>query len=197
MKCEMIRDLLPLYIDDLTSEESNKNIERHLKSCKECKMYYQEMTGEISNKISITEADIRDVELIKNINKKKKRQIIYAVLGTIAIFVITLALILPNIYKSQVKYEDVELSYGTRGNIAYLTMKPKSGYSLAFTGNGGGENSYLKMLSLKKSLNYENSGMEWECELGSEDDPCRWTLEFEDKIVVIENGKMIEKKDNK
>ena len=24
MKCEMIRDLLPLYIDGLTSEESNK-----------------------------------------------------------------------------------------------------------------------------------------------------------------------------
>jgi len=28
MKCEMIRDLLPLYIDGLTSEESNREIDR-------------------------------------------------------------------------------------------------------------------------------------------------------------------------
>ena len=27
MKCEMIRDLLPLYIDGLTSEASNQEIE--------------------------------------------------------------------------------------------------------------------------------------------------------------------------
>ena len=33
MKCEMIRDLLPLYIDGLTSEESNKEIDKHLKTC--------------------------------------------------------------------------------------------------------------------------------------------------------------------
>ncbi len=29
MKCEVVRDLLPLYIDKLTSEESNKEIEKH------------------------------------------------------------------------------------------------------------------------------------------------------------------------
>ena len=34
MKCEVVRDLLPLYIDKLTSEESNKEIEKHLKNCK-------------------------------------------------------------------------------------------------------------------------------------------------------------------
>ena len=28
MKCEIIRDLLPLYIDGLTSKESNQEIER-------------------------------------------------------------------------------------------------------------------------------------------------------------------------
>ena len=29
MKCEVVRDLLPLYIDNLTSEDSNKEIEKH------------------------------------------------------------------------------------------------------------------------------------------------------------------------
>lgn len=37
MKCEMIRDLLPLYIDGLTSEESNREIEKHLKTVEDVK----------------------------------------------------------------------------------------------------------------------------------------------------------------
>ena len=41
MKCEIIRDLLPLYIDGLTSIESNQEIEKHLKNCEECQKYYQ------------------------------------------------------------------------------------------------------------------------------------------------------------
>lgn len=36
MKCEIIRDLLPLYADGLTSEESNQLIEAHIQSCSEC-----------------------------------------------------------------------------------------------------------------------------------------------------------------
>ena len=43
MKCEIIRDLLPLYIDGLTSKESNQEIEKHLKNCEECQKYYQEI----------------------------------------------------------------------------------------------------------------------------------------------------------
>lgn len=37
MKCEIIRDLLPLYIDGLTSKESNQEIEKHLKIVKNVK----------------------------------------------------------------------------------------------------------------------------------------------------------------
>ena len=54
MKCEIIRDLLPLYIDGLTSKESNQEIEKHLKNCEECQKYYQEMTGDIDNFSVIT-----------------------------------------------------------------------------------------------------------------------------------------------
>ncbi|MDD2498630.1 MAG: zf-HC2 domain-containing protein, partial [Desulfitobacteriaceae bacterium] len=33
MKCEIIKDLLPSYIDGLTSSESNLQIEEHLNNC--------------------------------------------------------------------------------------------------------------------------------------------------------------------
>ena len=63
MKCEIIRDLLPLYIDGLTSKESNQEIEKHLKNCEECQKYYQEMTGDIDNFSVITNEEIEDVNL--------------------------------------------------------------------------------------------------------------------------------------
>ncbi len=47
MKCDVVQDLLPSYADGLTSEESNREIEKHLKTCEKCSKYYREMTGEV------------------------------------------------------------------------------------------------------------------------------------------------------
>ena len=41
--CNVIRDLLPLYIDKISSEETNKLIEEHFEECEECKKYYEIM----------------------------------------------------------------------------------------------------------------------------------------------------------
>ena len=35
--CEMIQDLLPSYIDELTSDITNREIEAHMKECERCK----------------------------------------------------------------------------------------------------------------------------------------------------------------
>ena len=43
MKCEIVRDLLPSYIDGLTSSVTNEEIEKHLDECVMCRQYYREM----------------------------------------------------------------------------------------------------------------------------------------------------------
>lgn len=35
--CEIIRDLLPLYQDDICSEKSRNAIEEHIKECESCR----------------------------------------------------------------------------------------------------------------------------------------------------------------
>ncbi len=62
MKCSIIRDLLPLYCDKLTSAESNEEIENHLRNCVECTEIYENMSKE---EFTMTEQD-------KNINPLKK-----------------------------------------------------------------------------------------------------------------------------
>lgn len=46
MKCEIIRDLFPSYLDGLTSAESNQAIAEHLEGCEPCKEVLAQMKQE-------------------------------------------------------------------------------------------------------------------------------------------------------
>ena len=91
----MIKDLLPLYIDGLCSDETNKIIKDHLTNCKECKNAYDAMISEVpgndSDKVSPEKIDsgTSDIQLIKKVShdvrKKANRS------GLIAVFAIVLA----------------------------------------------------------------------------------------------------------
>lgn len=52
--CDILRDLLPLYADGLTSPSSNEMIEEHIKSCPECRRFLEHMCQPIQ-KITNTE----------------------------------------------------------------------------------------------------------------------------------------------
>ena len=43
-ECEIVRDLLPLYAEKMTSDASNELIETHLKTCAQCRELLAEMT---------------------------------------------------------------------------------------------------------------------------------------------------------
>lgn len=45
MDCNIIKDLLPLYLDDCCSEESRAAVEGHLKECGECKKAFDAMNS--------------------------------------------------------------------------------------------------------------------------------------------------------
>ena len=41
--CDIIKDLMPLYVEGLTSEETGREIEAHLEGCGECRDLYKRM----------------------------------------------------------------------------------------------------------------------------------------------------------
>ena len=44
--CNVVRDLLPLYVDDVLSDDSRKLVEEHMRTCNKCRSYYDEMTDD-------------------------------------------------------------------------------------------------------------------------------------------------------
>lgn len=52
MNCNIIQDLIPLYIDKCCCDESAKEVENHLNECKECKAVFDSMTADVDSGVS-------------------------------------------------------------------------------------------------------------------------------------------------
>lgn len=193
MKCEIIRDLLPLYIDGLTSKESNQEIEKHLKNCEECQKYYQEMTGDIDNFSVITNEEIEDVNLIKKIKKKNRKKALGIFVGA---FVLSGVLMGVGFHWTHgvAMYENVILNYGVQGDTAYLTLQGKPGYELNFSGATDQNKSSLKVMYARNIWGHDGNVVRLEGESNRSGEPPQWILEFKDRIVVIENGELVDEK---
>ena len=79
-----MNDILPLYIDNLTSPVTNTLIENHLNSCESCNKKYLSMKNPISEE-DIETADKKEINFLKK-TKKHNQKIILVV--SIFIFVI-------------------------------------------------------------------------------------------------------------
>lgn len=87
--CEIIKDLLPLYVDNICSSQTREIVEEHLNECADCRAYLKEL----KETIIIENSDDKAEEMINVLKKLKnkiiKRNIVIAILN---IFIIILAL---------------------------------------------------------------------------------------------------------
>ena len=67
-ECKIVQDLLPSYIDNLTTKETKDYIEEHLEKCQDCKQVLESMKKDFN--LNITKKDNQEVKYIKKFNKK-------------------------------------------------------------------------------------------------------------------------------
>ena len=87
--CEVIRDLLPSYVDKLTSEVTNDIVKAHLKECKECAGEYERM---ITPEKVITGDEEKEVAFLKKQKNKVRKAIIGGVLATILCVIVVIGI---------------------------------------------------------------------------------------------------------
>ena len=97
LHCDVIRDLLPLYLDGVCSEESKKMVENHLCECGSCKGELEELR----EKLLPTSSQSREVNITHAAavawNKRKHRSFLKGTAITMAvILLLTVMFILPN-----------------------------------------------------------------------------------------------------
>lgn len=85
MQCSVIRDLLPLYLDEVCSEDTKKLVERHLAECADCRKMLEEMRREMALP-KLSEEEQQEAKTpFKQIQKRERKRIFAAVLATVAV----------------------------------------------------------------------------------------------------------------
>ena len=80
--CPIIRDLLPLYLDEVLSPESTDAVEQHLAECESCRAYCEKMrSGEVKAKASPDEH--RAAESLKRIKAKLNRRTVRIIVASL------------------------------------------------------------------------------------------------------------------
>ena len=112
--CGIIRDLLPLYIDDVCNEESKQAVENHLSECEKCRNYYKSMksTEGFVAKENDNLEDMKMANNLKNVKSKINKKIRNIVLGAVAamVFVVVGVTLLFNVALKEVSPDDVIVS---------------------------------------------------------------------------------------
>lgn len=65
LKCSIVRDLLPNYIEKLTSYDTNQAIQEHLNTCVDCKDSYDQMVVDISTPVSAPKIELKFLKKVK------------------------------------------------------------------------------------------------------------------------------------
>lgn len=84
LPCAVVRDLLPNYVEGLTSAETNLAVEEHLAGCAACAACKAAMAGETSAEIT---EQAREVDYLKKVKRRNGRRILLAVLATVLLFI--------------------------------------------------------------------------------------------------------------
>ncbi|MBQ4104609.1 MAG: zf-HC2 domain-containing protein [Clostridia bacterium] len=89
INCSLIKDLLPLYVDDLCSKETTEIVGNHLEICEDCNKEYETLKTEPKVKPQQDNSQ----ELIKKVNKKFGKDKKLAVIKTISIFLVVIIVV--------------------------------------------------------------------------------------------------------
>jgi len=130
-QCNIVKDLLPLYHEDLTSDESNQMIKAHLDICTECSDYVHSIDDDV---IEDEEENIID-KIRHSIEIDKRNSVIISVLiSVILVTLISFALTAPE----YLSYDEQSLHVAKVENSDYIILlldNQVSGYEIDKIGN--------------------------------------------------------------
>lgn len=121
--CDMIKDLLPLYADDVCSDESRKAVEEHIKECEDCRSELEKLRK------NVPVSPQKDAEVLKRI--KRRLRIEKLVVGLISVLAICGALLFGLVYlvnsdksMDMKKYSILEnVTVTERDNAVWLSVR--------------------------------------------------------------------------
>ena len=103
-QCEIVQDLLPLYVDGACSESSSEMIKEHLETCPECKALYEKLcanTGE-----DLLKAEMAGV--VANLEKKAKKKRLLTIVASVVLTIVLIFTVI-SLWPASIDYGSSEI----------------------------------------------------------------------------------------
>lgn len=146
VSCNVIEDLLPLYAEDMLSEDSKKLVEDHLDECEGCSEYLDELKAMASLPVETNTEPLKKIQ--NTLQKKKWHAIILTTLFTL--FVGALAVVFMTTPDYLTYSEDLVTISETADGITILDFNEEvAGYDLESYQAGNGEGTVYHLTAWK------------------------------------------------
>lgn len=88
INCNVIRDLLPGYVDGLASEDSRALVQEHVETCESCRAALEAMRA--PEPVSAPEE--KEIDFLKKNRRKNRRVLVWSLIGALALACLVLAM---------------------------------------------------------------------------------------------------------
>jgi hypothetical protein len=127
MDHNIFKDLVPSYIENLTSEETNRLMEKHMEQCEECLEYFKEMQEDLLIERANEQKDEkRSIDYLKKIRSKNRKKI-FVITGSLLAFflILTFGYHLLFVHMWIADDSNVQTSFQKQDNTVTLTFQSK------------------------------------------------------------------------
>lgn len=126
--CNVVQDIMPLYLENIVSEDTKKVVEEHINSCESCKKCLSDMT-----ELTPIAPDVNTVPMKRLKTKLFKKKVQTIVVSAILVFIIAIIvvanLVAPRYYSSSDNV--ISLNESDKG-LVYVTFdETVSGYGVS------------------------------------------------------------------
>ncbi len=118
--CNVVKDILPLYIDDVVSDDTRKIVEEHLGSCSACRIEAEEMKRGIEIPLD-SQIEIDEAGMIKDLKIKflKKKMLVAIISAVAALVAAALLYTYASVSRTVIPFDDSKISITESGGKLY------------------------------------------------------------------------------
>lgn len=132
-ECSIVRDVLPLYFENMVSEDTAEFVQEHLENCSDCAAELETMkSGKQIDEVEPTQRE-NDANVITAVKKKIAKKILKMVTIVCLVFAgLFSAVLLYIVISHPVTQDNISLSKKMEGGYTYIILEIEAGKSLSF-----------------------------------------------------------------
>ncbi|MBD5522432.1 MAG: zf-HC2 domain-containing protein [Lachnospiraceae bacterium] len=198
-ECSIVRDLLPLYFENMLSEDTAAFVKEHLENCSDCNAEFECLkSGKQIDKAETTQRG-NDANVITAVKKKIVKRIFKMVAAVCLVFIVLLSTIM--LYMSisyPVTKDNISLSIKTDGGYTYIVLETEVGKSLYFNSKTEdilndqnkvcGQRITLYNLQYHNNFSQNTGSISWGRALNDEKQYLEVIVELENDTLQISNA---------